>query len=300
MNATHVQDRTNLSESELRALVLQYRKQNWQGIQTPKWQEQIAEDILRDDGEAVLQAIAGFWEAPQCAYVLDIGSGLGNFVVACRRRGFRAFGIEPDQIGQGGRITSIQIAKRRLESQVFVVGVGENLPFASRSFDLITMNQVMEHVSEQSAVLGEAIRVLKDGGAIYLACPNYLRFYEPHYKVRWVPLLPKLLGRLYLKLRKRDPVLLEQLTYTTNARLRTLFRELGPEYGVIDIHREKFIEKCAQISFASRRARFVGRLTRLPGLGRLVLRAVLFFLRITEAGCEMIILHRLNSGISSC
>ncbi len=144
---------TELSESELRALVLQYRRQNWQGIQTPQWQERIAEDILRDDGETVLRAIAEFWTAPPGAWVLDVGSGVGSFVVACRKRGFHAFGVEPDRIGQGGRISSIQIARRRLENQVFAVGVGERLPFADRSFDLITMNQVMEHVAEQTAVL---------------------------------------------------------------------------------------------------------------------------------------------------
>ena len=158
-----LQKRTELSESELRALVLQYRRQNWQGIQTPQWQERIAEDILRDDGENVLRTIAEFWTAPPGAWVLDVGSGLGSFVVACRKRGFRAFGVEPDRIGQGGRISSIQIARRRLESQVFAVGVGERLPFADRSFDLVTMNQVMEHVSEQRAVLQEALRVLKEG-----------------------------------------------------------------------------------------------------------------------------------------
>ena len=131
---------------------------------------------------------------------------------------------------------------------MFAVGVGENLPFADRSFDLITMNQVMEHVGHQGAVLSEALRVLKDGGAIYIASPNYLRFYEPHYKVKWFPLLPKFLGRWYLQLRGRDPVLLSQLTYTTNARLKALFRGLGPEYAVIDLHREMFLKKCASLS----------------------------------------------------
>lgn len=295
-----LQKRTELSESELRALVLQYRKQNWQGIQTPQWQERIAEDILRDDGEAVLRAIAQFWTAPSGACVLDIGSGIGSFVVACRKRGFRAFGIEPDRIGQGGRISSIQIARRRLEHQVFTVGVGEQLPFADHSFDLITMNQVMEHVAEQTAVLAEALRVLKDGGAIYIASPNYLRFYEPHYKIRWFPLLPKFLGRWYLRLRGRDPVLLDQLTYTTNARLKGLFRELGAEYAVIDLHRETFLRKCQQLSFASRRARLIGRLIHIPGLGPFVLRAVLQFWRITEGGCEMMIVHHPQGKAASC
>jgi len=139
--------------------------------------------------------------------------------------------------------------------------------------------------------MGEALRVLKHGGAIYIASPNYLRFYEPHYKIKWIPLLPKFAGRWYLRLRGRDTVLLDQLTYTTNARLRALFRGLGAEYEVIDLHRETFLKKCAQLSFSSRRARFIGRLVRVPGLGPLVLRAVLQFWRITEGGCEMMILH---------
>jgi SAM-dependent methyltransferase len=180
------------------------------------------------------------------------------------------------------------------------VGVGERLPFADCSFDLITMNQVMEHVAEQTAVLGEALRVLKDGGAIYIASPNYLRFYEPHYKIKWFPLLPKFLGRWYLRLRGRDPVLLDQLTYTTNARLRALSRGLGSEYVVIDLHRETFLKKCKQLSFASRRARLIGRLTRVPGLGPLVLRTVLQFWRITEGGCEMMIVHHPEGVAAPC
>jgi SAM-dependent methyltransferase len=291
---------TELSESELRGLVRQYRKQNWQGIQTPEWQERIAEDILRDDGETVLRVIADFWIPPAGASVLDIGSGVGSFVVACRKRGFHAFGIEPDRIGQGGRISSIQIARRRLENQVFAVGVGESLPFADRSFDLITLNQVMEHVAEQAAVLREALRVLKEGGAIYIASPNYLRFYEPHYKIKWFPLLPKFLGHWYLKLRGRDPVFLDQLTYTTNARLRALFRRLGAEYAVVDLHREAFLKKCVKLSFASRRARLIGRLIRVPGLGPLVLRVVLLFWRITEGGCEMMIVHHPRAKAAPC
>ena len=167
-------------------------------------------------------------------------------------------------------------------------------------FDLITMNQVMEHVSDQAAVLREALRVLKDGGAIYIASPNYLKCYEPHYKIRWFPLLPKFAGRWYLKFRRRDPVLLDQLTYTTNARLRALFRGLGAEYLVLDLHRENFLKKCAQARFASRRARLVAKMTRWPVLGRLILKAVLRFGRITEQGCEMMILHRPRQGVPQC
>ena len=67
---------------------------------------------------------------------------------------------------------------------MFVSGVGEGLPFPDACFDLVVMNQVVEHVADQSMVLREAARAVREGGVIYVACPNYLRFYEPHYKIR--------------------------------------------------------------------------------------------------------------------
>jgi ubiquinone/menaquinone biosynthesis C-methylase UbiE len=248
--------------------------------------------ILDDDGEAVFRDLAGTWEIPEHATVLDVGSGVGTFVLACRRRGLHAYGIEPDRIGQAGSITSIQIAKRRMENAAFAVALGEQLPFRDESFDLVTMNQVIEHVSDQAVVLREAARVLKPGGAIYVACPNYLRFYEPHYKLFWLPLLPKFLGRLYLRARGRNPVLLNQIIYTTNARLRRLTGNLGSDYMTRDMHRDRFLQKSKQRAFLSFRARAVNRMMQWPLIGPWVAGAALWFLRCTEGGCEMVVLRK--------
>ena len=281
-----------LTKPELRALLEQYRRKNWAGIQTRQWQEQIVDEILHDDGETVLKELAGVWDLPDRATVLDIGSGVGTFVMACRRRGLLAFGIEPDRIGQGSSLTCVQIAKRQTEDQVFVAALGEQLPFRDESFDLINMNQVMEHVSDQADLLFEAARVLKPGGAIYLASPNYLRFYEPHYKILWFPLLPRGLGRLYLRARGRDPVLLNQIRYTTNARLRRLVEELGPDYRLKDIHHDRFVEKCRQHSFLSTRARMVNSMMRWPLVGRWISLVALRYRGWTEGGCEMLIVRK--------
>jgi SAM-dependent methyltransferase len=300
MSLTAIQHYEVLDDSQLRALLLQYRRENWQGIQTPDWQEKIVDSIVEDDGEAVLTQVSSFWNIPHRASVLDIGSGVGSFVLACRRRGLLAFGVEPDRIGQGGRLTSVQIARRRIKDGVFAVAIGETLPFPDCIFDLIVMNQVMEHVTDQAAVLGEAVRVLKPGGAVYIACPNYLRFYEPHYKIKWLPLLPKLLGRLYLKCRGRSPTFLSQLTYTTNARLRALFRGLKADCKVVDLHQEQFLKKCTDGSFASVRARLVAQLIHLSVLGSLIRWAALQYLHITEGGCEMLILRSAASTDNTC
>ncbi len=287
-----------ITQSELRDLLVEYRSENWRGIQTPEWQQRILESMLGLPGVEphVLQRIAPFWKIPPDPKILDIGSGVGGFVVACRQRGLQAFGIEPDRIGQGSQLTSVQIASRRLDTAAFVVGIGEELPFPDGAFDLVVLDQVIEHVVEQAAVLREALRVVKPGGLVYIACPNYLRFYEPHYKILWFPLLPKWLGRLYLRMRGRNPSMLRQLNYTTNWRVHALLRRLDAG-RVADLNRERFLKKCSEGGFASMRARFVRGLTRTPVLGGLILSTTLFYLRVREGGTEKIVFPRKKSAV---
>jgi hypothetical protein len=65
---------------------------------------------------------------------------------------------------------------------VFVSGVGEELPFSDTCFDLIVMNQMVEHFGRPiGGCTGGSCR--ERGSVIYIACPNYLRFYEPHGKI---------------------------------------------------------------------------------------------------------------------
>ena len=112
--------------------------------------------------------------------------------------------------------------------------------------------------------------------------------------------MPKFLGRWYLRLRGRDPVLLDQLTYTTNARLKAVFRGLGEEYVILDLHREAFLRKCEQLSFVSPGARLVAWLIRMPGLGPLIRSLVLQYWRIAEGGCEMMIVHQTKQAAAKC
>jgi SAM-dependent methyltransferase len=280
-----------LSDTALRSLLLEYRRANWRNIQTPDAQERVVEDLIRDDGSQLFAQLAPYVKLTAESRILDVGSGVGNFVVACRNRGFKAVGIEPDRIGQDTTLTAIQIARRRIDSSVFANGVGETLPFPDGCFDLVVMSQVIEHVSDQRRVIREAGRVVREGGAIYVACPNYLRFYEPHYKIFWLPLLPKFLGRLYLRLRGRSAALLDQLTYTTNRRLRKLCKSVGREYSVFDLHREDFLRKRKDGSFAARPTRLVNRLTRLPWVGGLFLSTILKYGAIREGGCAMVIIR---------
>jgi SAM-dependent methyltransferase len=281
-----------ISKAELRDLLIIYREENWRGIQTPECQRQIVQDLLEEPGvPRTFVQIAAHWKPRPGMKILDIGSGVGGFVVLCRKLGLQAFGVEPDRIGRGSQVTSVEIARRRLDQSPFAVAVGEQLPFPDDTFDLVVLNNVIEHVANQGAVLREALRVAKGDGVVYVACPNYLRWYEPHYKLRWLPLMPKVLGRCYLRARGRDPGMLGRLHYTTNQRVRRLLRTFEPRQ-IVDLNREEFLRKWTEGAFVSKRAKFVRASTKVPLLGQFILRVALLYLRLCEGATQFLVLPR--------
>ena len=280
-----------INQAQLLDLLTEYRRENWKGIQTPEWQRKIVHSIAEYQEPAVLQRITPYWQLPADPVILDLGSGVGNFVVACRNRGLRAFGVEPDRIGQSSGLTSLQIARKRLNEATFAAAVGEQLPFQDATFDLVVMDQVIEHVNDQKRVIAEAWRVLKPSGAMYVACPNYLRFYEPHYKIWFFPLLPKTLGVWYLRRRGRDPVLLKQITYTTNSRIRKLLQVCSVSQ-VIDLNCETMLAKCSTTEMQP--TGWKGRLVRALAANRFLAKAVLYavsqYVKLREGGSEMLVI----------
>jgi SAM-dependent methyltransferase len=53
------------------------------------------------------------------------------------------------------------------------MGVGETLPFAPETFDLVTANVVVEHVEAPERFLREIYRILRPGGRFLFHTPNY-------------------------------------------------------------------------------------------------------------------------------
>ncbi len=64
-----------------------------------------------------------------------------------------------------------------------VLGVGENLPFQSNVFDAVFSLAVLEHVRDPFRAAAEIVRVLKQGGTLYVAVPFLQPFhgYPNHY-----------------------------------------------------------------------------------------------------------------------
>jgi len=167
----------------------------------------------------------------QTKQVLEIGSGLGNTLIELRSRGIDAIGIEPP--GEW-----VQLLHRRLQECRCPGGVvcayGEALPFATGCFDVVMSFQVLEHVKRPELVLGEVDRVLRSGGICYIDAPNYFSFAENHYRVLWLPGLPRRLGGWYLRLRGRNPTFyVKHVNNITFLRIVGIARQLGWEDVVL-------------------------------------------------------------------
>lgn len=104
--------------------------------------------------------------------VLDFGAGRGINSEACtpflldlfdlRNRCARVVGVDVDKAVRGNPMLD----------EAHVIGIGDRLPFADGSFDLITAHAVLEHIADPAACAAELHRVLKPGGWFCAWTPN--------------------------------------------------------------------------------------------------------------------------------
>lgn len=90
--------------------------------------------------------------------VLDVGCGRGDNLRRLTRYGGRAYGIEPN-------------VARAVEAQSLapvVAAVGEALPWAAETFDMIYISHVLHHAEDVEAVLRECCRCLRPGGVLFV------------------------------------------------------------------------------------------------------------------------------------
>lgn len=105
------------------------------------------------------------------ATILDNGCGLGTYLDAFGRFDNLRFGLE---------IEVERAAKALPAAHGIVTAMGEQLPFADDSFDLLFSNEVIEHVQDDARALAEMVRVTKPNGRILIFCPNRWHWMEQH------------------------------------------------------------------------------------------------------------------------
>ncbi|VEP16994.1 Methylase involved in ubiquinone/menaquinone biosynthesis [Hyella patelloides LEGE 07179] len=155
--------------------------------------------------------------------VLDMASGCGTFTLFGLQNGYDVWGIEPEKWKREyfkKKVIASNYPEEFLKH--LVEGVGESLPFDDASFDVVTTYQTLEHVKCVSSCIQEMLRVLKPGGILYIKCPNYDCFFEPHYRILFLPKMNKKLAAKYLKIIGKPTLGLQTLQWTTEAEIINL------------------------------------------------------------------------------
>jgi len=96
--------------------------------------------------------------------VLDIGCGKGFFL----KRIYDSFGDAVSYTGIDISPTVIHEAVTYFSYPDYYVGDAENLPFRDNSFDYVQLISTLTHVQNIQNTLGEAHRVLKEGGYLFI------------------------------------------------------------------------------------------------------------------------------------
>lgn len=104
--------------------------------------------------------------------VLDCGCGAGDYVMALRRLGAEAWGLE---YSKEKLAATPQALTGRLS-----VGDLHDIAFRDSSVDVALLNEVLEHVPDDRRALQEIHRVLKPGGTLLIFSPNRRYPFETH------------------------------------------------------------------------------------------------------------------------
>jgi ubiquinone/menaquinone biosynthesis C-methylase UbiE len=161
--------------------------------------------------------------------VLDIGCGDAGVIIAFAEAGANVVGIEVDE-------RSIHRGRLRAEehgvSATLLEGAAESLAFPDESFDLVILDNVLEHVQDRERTLSEIHRVLRPGGLLYMVTPKPFALYslwnDPHYDLAGLVLMPRRLQIWYFeRFRGAGAGAYDVGVIPTRWRLRRMLRESG-------------------------------------------------------------------------
>lgn len=119
------------------------------------------EGLRRGNAREVLAELGGVSLAG--TRLLDVGAGFGWFVEEARALGIAACGAEPDEA-----VAAIAL-ERGLD---YRVGYFPDVVRADERFDLVTFNDVLEHIPDVRGVLRALHGVLVPGGRVAVNIPN--------------------------------------------------------------------------------------------------------------------------------
>lgn len=128
--------------------------------------------ITLNSKKKIVQKAAGI----KNGHLLDIGCGTGAFINKMKESGWQVTGLEPDETARKKCVENYGITPQ-LPDTLF------ELP--EQSFDAITLWHVLEHVHRLQDYLQKIKALLKPGGVLIIAVPNYTAHDAKVYQQYW-------------------------------------------------------------------------------------------------------------------
>jgi len=119
----------------------------------------------------------GQYKAQPGMRVLDYGCGAGASLLEIEALGAEAYGIETDP--------NVQQVIDKLGLRIHI-GTLDDAPFHGVLFDLIVLNQVLEHIPRPEELLEKLRALLKPGGKLVLSFPNANSIFSRVFKRTWI------------------------------------------------------------------------------------------------------------------
>ena len=104
-------------------------------------------------------------QTPNALKLLEVGCGHGNMLLEARHRGYDVQGLEYSA-------DAAQTANRKLGAEVVRVGAISETSLREQSIDVCILVDVIEHLRNPEAFLRHIRRIMKPGGAIFIATPS--------------------------------------------------------------------------------------------------------------------------------
>ena len=108
------------------------------------------------------QAALSYLPYKRNGILLDVGCSFGAFLGAAKSVGWKACGVE---------VASLPASIAAHDHDVFH-GYLSDAPYELDSFDVVRLNNVIEHASSPRALVHDIERVLRPGGLLYISTPN--------------------------------------------------------------------------------------------------------------------------------
>jgi 2-polyprenyl-3-methyl-5-hydroxy-6-metoxy-1,4-benzoquinol methylase len=109
--------------------------------------------------------------------LLDIGSGSGQFLYEMKSLGLDVYGVEPGDFDkEGSKNYKLNIKNMNLLKA----------KYPKESFDLITINHVLEHLDNPNQSLKEIHRIIKKSGLLIIGIPNTNSFARRIFNRNWL------------------------------------------------------------------------------------------------------------------